>query len=249
MNEKKNGLEAFVGRHRADFDAFEPRPNLWDDIELELHAPEAPAEAPLRIVRLHAEPETAPAAPVATPAAEARAARPYGIAAAVAALALLGGWFWQNHAAPSTISWTRSAPALVTEMPSAVSDLTPHGAALTATAAANSPEQRVAGTVQRMESYYAAQITEREQELRALQAEMKTAPGTEWQQELQNLDSTYQQLKTELYRNPEPDVVLEAMNRNLQIRLDLLTQQLRTQEQIRDYHSQPNTVVKIRQKP
>jgi hypothetical protein len=32
-------------------------------------------------------------------------------------------------------------------------------------------------------------------------------------------------------------VVLEAMNRNLQIRLDILNQQLHTREQIQAYHA------------
>ncbi|SNR44360.1 MULTISPECIES: hypothetical protein [Hymenobacter] len=250
MNEKKTGLEAFVERHRADFDAFEPRPNLWDDIELELDTPTATADdvAPLRIVRLDAgipvAEVPAPQAPAAPVTAEVRAARPYGIAAAVAALALLGGWFWQQqHSAPSI--WMRSTAAPVaTAAPSA---RTYDGVA--ATAAAASPEQRLAGTVQRMESYYATQITERQQELQALDAETKAAPRADWQQELTALDSTYQQLKTELYRNPEPDVVLEAMNRNLQIRLDLLTQQLRTRERIRDYHSQPYMVAETRRTP
>ena len=72
MNDKETGLENFIERHRADFDVFEPRPDLWDDIEQNLAAPtagavapaadEAPAVAPLRVVKLYPDeaPSTAP---------------------------------------------------------------------------------------------------------------------------------------------------------------------------------------------
>ncbi|TGE10065.1 hypothetical protein [Hymenobacter fodinae] len=254
MNDKKTGLESFVERHRADFDAFEPRPNLWDDIEQELAAPAASPEeeAPLRVVALYPEEAPVPQAPVAptTPPA-ARTAWPYGIAASVAAL-LMAGYFWQAQH-PATI-WTRATGTSTTvaaEM-TAAAETGPSfytGPALTATSATEGPEQRLGGAVQRMEAYYAAQITERQQELTALDAETPAAPRADWQQELTSLDSTYRQLKVELYRNPEPDVVLEAMNRNLQIRLDLLTQQLRTRERIRDYHNQPYMVADSRRMP
>jgi hypothetical protein len=253
MNEKKTGLESFVERHRADFDAFEPRPNLWDDIEQELAAPAASPEedAPLRVVALYPEEAPAPLTPVAptTPPA-ARTAWPYGIAASVAAI-LMVGYFWQAQH-PATI-WTRASlmgtTAAQVSPPAEAEQNFYTGPGLTATAATDGPEQRLGGAVQRMESYYAAQITERQQELTALDAETPAAPRADWQRELTSLDSTYRQLKVELYRNPEPDVVLEAMNRNLQIRLDLLTQQLRTRERIRDYHNQPYMVADSRRMP
>ncbi|MET4108665.1 hypothetical protein [Hymenobacter sp. UYP22] len=253
MNEKKTGLEAFVEYHRADFDAFEPRADLWDDIALDLEsgATQAAEEtAPLRVVPLFPAAEATPLAPAAAPdMAAVRSARPYGMAAAVAALLLLGTWFWQ-HRTEATI-WTRTGqPALTAAAPAAPDHDFYAGSDLTATTAAAGPEQRLASAVQRMESYYATQIAERQQELHEVAAEtVGVAPKADWQQELAALDSTYQQLKAELYRNPEPDVVLEAMNRNMQIRLDLLTQQLHTRERIRDYHSQPYMVADNRRIP
>ncbi|GGG30212.1 hypothetical protein [Hymenobacter glacieicola] len=254
MNEKKTGLEAFVARHRADFDVFEPRPNLWDDIELELTLPEAAAQAtPLKIVPLYGPElaETTAASPA--PDTAVRSARPYGIAAAVAALLMVGGWFWQ-HSSEATY-WTRNGQAAVagSATASATTESQPlatSSSPILATPATAGPEQRLAGAVHRMETYYATQITERQQELRALDQEAPAAaPHADWQQELKGLDSTYQQLRAELYRNPEPEVVLDAMDRNLQIRLDLLNQQLRTREQIRDYHSQPFMATESRRTP
>lgn len=254
MNEKKTGLEAFVEHHRADFDVFEPRPDLWDDIDLNLDLDPALAEepAPLRVLPLFpptTEPigTAAPLRPAAVPdMAAVRSARPYGVAAAIAALLIVGTWFWQ-HRTEATI-WTRAGSSTLAQQ--RLTDDAPYtDGRLLATAAADGPEQRLASAVQRMEAYYATQIAEREQELLTVTQETAAAPRADWQDELTNLDSTYQQLKTELYRNPEPDVVLEAMNRNMQIRLDLLTQQLRTRERIRDYHSQPYMVADSRRIP
>ena len=248
MNDKNTGLETFVDHHRADFDVFEPRPDLWDDIALDLELTEVGAEteaAPLRVVPLFPTAQVG-LPPVAAPdMAAVRSARPYGVAAAVATLLLLGTWFWQ-HRTEATI-WTRTGQPAVAQAPASPDYYAQPD--LQATTAAAGPEQRLASAVQRMEAYYAAQLTEREQELRQADAETAAAPQADWQQELAALDSTYQQLKTELYRNPEPDVVLEAMNRNMQIRLDLLAQQLRTRERIRDYHSQPYMVADSRRIP
>ncbi|TGE21970.1 hypothetical protein E5K00_17080 [Hymenobacter aquaticus] len=236
MKEKKTGLEDFVERHRADFDAFEPRPDLWDAIEQELSATpraEAPAEeAPLRLVKLQPA-EELPAQPLTISAPPRRPN--YGVAAAIALLILAGiGAIWSKSA--PTMTWTRltSAPLALssTEGEDATEPAT-FGASTVGIEAA-SPQKRLAVAVQRMEDYYATQIGEKKQEIGRLQAPAAT-PGADWSQELATLDSTYAQLKVELYRNPEPDVVLEAMNRNMQIRLDILNQQVRLQERMKEY--------------
>ncbi|SHK32496.1 hypothetical protein [Hymenobacter psychrotolerans] len=249
MNEKKTGLENFVERHLADFDAFEPRPDLWDDIEQKLAAPTAGAAieqeeeaAPLRIVQLHPTADTPPAA---APAARWAGWLPRPkMAAALAGLLLAGaGAIWSNQAARST-AWTSSTAPLVLAAPATepTEETTSYGfGAAPVAAAAEAPAARLSQEVRRMEGYYAVQINERQAELQQLEARTASAAGTtaDWQRELAALDSTYRQLKTELYRNPEPAVVLDAMNRNLQIRLDILNQQTRTQEQIQEYHAQP----------
>ncbi|RFP63702.1 hypothetical protein D0N36_18010 [Hymenobacter lapidiphilus] len=256
MHINNPGLETFVDHNRADFDAFEPRPDLWESIAQDLDAasaaPEPQAEpVPARVLALF--PQTAPAAltPAATAnatAAAVRSARPYGIAAAVATLLLLGTWAWQQ---PQASRWTR--PAATAALPTGLdpeAELPPYTVPGLASPASAGPEQRLASAVQRMETYYATQLTERQQELRLADEEFGAeAPQADWQQELGALDMAYQQLKTELYQNPEPEMVLEAMNRNMQIRLDLLGQQLRTREQIREYHSQPYMVADSRRLP
>jgi hypothetical protein len=183
----------------------------------------------LRIVPLHA-PEGAAPAPLARPRRFA-----YSIAAAIAVLVLAGiGAIW-SQSSPAVVAWTRvgTAPLVLNEVneTAAPADF---GASTVGIAAA-SPRKRLGVAVARMEDYYATQITEKKQEISALNVPAATAPSNDWNRELTTLDSTYTQLKTELYRNPEPDVVLEAMNRNLQIRLDILNQQLRLQERMKEY--------------
>jgi hypothetical protein len=73
-----------------------------------------------------------------------------------------------------------------------------------------------------METYYVSQLADRKAELSQLAPE----DAAEWGRELVDLDTLYQRLKRELPRHPQPEVVLTAMNKNLQIRLDILDRQL-----------------------
>jgi hypothetical protein len=240
MKKDRTGLEDFVGRHRADFDAFEPRPDLWEALEQKLDADNQPAEAaPLRIVPLRPTVETA-----VRSTAPRRRYFAYGLAATLALLLLAGVGFWQlRH--PAAPAWTRTGAAAIADQPllnsAPLADDNPFklGSEPVAQAAGAAPAQRAAAAVQRMEAYYAVQIRERQAELRRLDAQ--AGASADWQRELTALDSTYQQLKVELSRNPEPDVVLDAMNRNLQIRLDILNQQLRTRAQVQEYSEEAPT--------
>ncbi|WP_149867293.1 anti-sigma factor [Solirubrum puertoriconensis] len=238
-----SGLEGFVERHRADFDNFEPRADLWDAIEARLDEPADEDETPTHVLPLN--PTVSPTH-LDTPAATTPsfAWQRYVAAAAVAITLLAGGYGLRRADELSSSSATLASAADVLpameQQPSAVAEVV--GAPEPMAVSAGQPaEQRLASSVRRMEAYYASQILEKQHELRQL--DESAAPGTmpqaaDWIHELTALDSTYRQLRTELYRNPDPDAVLEAMNRNLQIRLDILNQQLRTREQIRQYHDE-----------
>ncbi|RTQ49315.1 hypothetical protein EJV47_14335 [Hymenobacter gummosus] len=235
-----SGLEAFVERNRADFDAFEPRLDLWDAIEARLDAPaDQDDETPTHVLPLN------PPAP-ATP--EPKAAPGFGwqryAAAAAVALTLVAGGYGLRRADQAGTAGTLASADTSTEL---VNELDPQPAAVAEalgspeamTVGTNSPARRLNAAVRRMEAYYAAQILEKQNELK--QADATAAPGTvpqaaDWKVELVALDSSYQQLRTELYQNPDPNAVLDAMNQNLQTRLSILNQQLRTREQIRQYH-------------
>ena len=81
---------------------------------------------------------------------------------------------------------------------------------------------RLDTAVHGMERYYATQLADRQAQL----SQLGTDSQNEWTQELVGLDSSYQRLRRELPQHPQPEVVLTAMNRNLQIRLDILDRQL-----------------------
>ncbi|KAA9338607.1 hypothetical protein F0P96_07215 [Hymenobacter busanensis] len=229
-----SGLEAFVDRHHADLDAFEPRPDLWDAIEARLDEPATDDTTPTHVVPL-----IPPMPAAAVPVRRFQSWPQYAAAAAVALVLLAGGYGLRRADAPvATDTLATELPASQSQ-PEAVTNIV--GMPEPIEVSASSPAKRLASAVRSMEAYYASQILEKQHELRRLDAEAKpgTAPATtEWKQELVALDSTYRQLRTELYRNPDPDVVLEAMSRNLQIRLDILNQQLRTREQIQQYHDE-----------
>ena len=225
--DNKHSLETFVERHRADFDTHEPRPDLWAALEQQLAPPAAPH---MRLT----DAVPAPVAPFATvlPVASVRAGwlQRYGAAAALALLVFAAG---------ATEAWRTKHPA-----PAAAAAAGPVGAGRTAEVAdealyqgrnplAMSAAERTTGAdsqlvraVRGMEAYYTNQLARRQNELRQLSGPALIGMTEDWQRELVSLDSSYRQLKLELPRNPQPDDVLTAMNRNLQIRLDILDQQL-----------------------
>jgi hypothetical protein len=226
----RHSLEEYAERHRADFDLHEPRPELWAALEKQLHG-DSPAEAEAPGMRI------VPATPTASLPLEQlltalpgttlrppKAARwqPYGIAAALALLVIAAGVgeAWKTkHSAP--VASTQSAGTAATTADAALY-LGSETTVLQASQGEADVDARLDTAVHGMERYYIAQLTDRKTQL----GQLAPAATAEWARELVGLDSSYQQLKRELPRHPQPEVVLTAMNRNLQIRLDILDRQL-----------------------
>jgi hypothetical protein len=221
----RHSLEDYAERHRADFDLHEPRPELWAALEKQLHG-ESPAatEAPrMTIVTDYPAEATPPAAalPTAQPALRVQKSdrwQRYGLAAALALLLVAAGAgeAWKTKHEP-----TVAAQAAATTDTAAL-DLGPDPNALPASQGGADVDARLDTAVHGMERYYIAQLTDRKTQL----SQLAPTATAEWARELVGLDSSYQQLKRELPRHPQPEVVLTAMNRNLQIRLDILDRQL-----------------------
>ena len=215
-----DSLETYVARHRADFDLHEPRPELWAALDGELHPAVAPAPA-MRMV-------AAPAGEVVAPATQAPRRRAgegwqrYGLAAGLAALMLAAGAgeAWKSRPAAGARvgaglagddGRTGSPDAALYQSPPPLRTVSTQGA-----------DARLDTAVHGLERYYLGQLRSRQAQLNQLAPEATA----DWARELSGLDSSYQQLKRELPQHPQPEVVLTAMNRNLQIRLDILDQQL-----------------------
>jgi hypothetical protein len=222
---KSNSLENFVERHRADFDAHEPRPDLWAALEQQLTAA---VPAPRPAMRLAAAAGVAPVAAAARPNWFQR----YGVAAALALLVMAAGASeaWKlSHKIPE-LTAAASTGAAARGRADGVSDaaLYEGGTSMALPAAEHSvgADSQLVRAVRGMETYYTSQLARRQTELRQLNGPGVAGMTADWQRELVSLDSSYRKLKQELPRHPQPDAMLTAMNRNLQIRLDILDQQL-----------------------
>lgn len=226
---KQNQLEACVERHRADFDLHEPRPELWAALEKQLHGSDTEIVEPVMSIVAATAPSISPEAPVIPieqPVSSKRWvwAEHYSIAAALAVLILAAGLgeAWKS----GQVAKERVATGTVLESPingqvDAALYLAPSGELMASEVSHNS-NARLDTAVLGMEKYYVSQLADRKAELSQL------APDAvaDWTRSLVELDSSYQQLKRELPRHPQPEVVLTAMNKNLQYRLDILDQQL-----------------------
>ncbi len=210
-------LEKYAERHRADFDLHEPRPELWAALEKQLHG-EAPSdERP--VMGVAKDTHVAADRLVAQPATRVPATKSwqhYGLAAALAALVIAAGIGerWKaNHAPVVAATPATDAGLYVGPTTSLLAASHREGADVDA---------RLDTAVHGMERYYIAQLNDRKTQL----GQLAPSATAEWAHELVGLDSSYQQLKRELPQHPQPEVVLTAMNRNLQIRLDILDRQL-----------------------
>jgi len=224
---KPDQLDACVERHRADFDLHEPRPELWAVLEKQLHGSVSELPEPIMSIAGPVAEAGVPEAaevPLKQTASGKRWAwaEHYSIAAALAVLVLAAGLgeAWKSgQVAKERAADTAALPA-GSAMDAALY-LAPSGK-LVASEASQSTNARLDTAVRGMETYYVSQLADRKAELSQL------APGAtvDWTRELVELDSSYQQLKRVLPQHPQPEVVLNAMNRNLQYRLDILDQQL-----------------------
>lgn len=225
-----HSLENFVERHRADFDVHEPRPDLWAALEQELDGTAAPAPVilPMMVVATEdAVPQTTKVLP--TKAEQRSWLQRYGIAAALAALVMAAGVgeAWKTRQPATEVAAV--SPAATTGTVNADDAALYLGGgpqAMLSGARGDSNSIRLASAVRGMEAYYSSQLSSRQAELSQLSGPGVAGMTADWQRELAALDSSYRELKMELPSHPQPEAVLTAMNRNLQIRLDILDQQL-----------------------
>jgi len=216
-------LENFVERHRADFDLHEPRPDLWDALEKQLDAEGA---TPARPAHLSIVPDVEPApmpTPVTQPTLRVQRSRWRYLEAACALLIVAGaavlGEIWKSDRT-AAVAEVQPLGAVKSKVADAALYVQPE---LPATNESGPDgNARLDTAVHGMERYYATQLADR----RAQLSQLETDSQSEWAQELVGLDSSYQRLRRELPQHPQPEVVLTAMNRNLQIRLDILDRQL-----------------------
>lgn len=183
----KDKLKDFVNEHRDEFDTFEPRPDLWQDISKEL-----PQKKIARVISL-------------------TYARVWQYAAVVALLIAVG--FVIRQYIPAD---TGRGPAQ--EIPVASLD-------------------KVAPQIAEAEAYYTSIINEKKAQMGNFDLKALGIKDN-LQQDISILDSAYAKLKTELLTTPNKEQIIDAMIQNLQLRMEILNQQVKTLEEIRKIKQQ-----------
>ncbi|MBF9253343.1 hypothetical protein I2I11_08570 [Pontibacter sp. 172403-2] len=116
------------------------------------------------------------------------------------------------------------------------------GAANTIATANQARLQKISPEIVEVEAYYTSQIQKKKSELSAYDLKLLGLNGdADIDQELARLDSSYTQLKKELYTTPNTDRVVEAMIQNLQIRMEVLNRQLEVLQKIEHKQKQPDS--------
>jgi hypothetical protein len=115
-------------------------------------------------------------------------------------------------------------------------------AAYTLAATEQGQLRKIAPELVEVEAYYTSQINEKKDQLTAYDLKVL---GLDEQQdidrELARLDSSYTQLKKQLYTTPNTDKVMGAMIQNLQLRIEVLNRQLEVLQRVEKLQKQRNT--------
>jgi hypothetical protein len=98
----------------------------------------------------------------------------------------------------------------------------------------------IAPELAEVEAYYVSQIKEKKSKLSEYDLKvLGLDEGQEIDAELARLDSSYIQLKKQLYTNPNTDEIMSAMIQNLQIRIRVLNRQLEILQSLEQMDKQP----------
>lgn len=98
----------------------------------------------------------------------------------------------------------------------------------------------IAPELAEVEAYYVSQIKEKKSELSEYDLKvLGLDEGQEIDAELARLDSSYIDLKKQLYTNPNTDEIMSAMIQNLQIRIRVLNRQLEVLQRLEPLDKQP----------
>lgn len=197
----KDKLKEFVDEHRDDFDVFEPRPELWQNICEEL--PSARKEA--KVVRFN---------------------------------------FGESASFSASTSFMRVAASIVLLLGVGLTLLLVKTNSPDLASAAAYKEQEVISSIApemvEVEAYYINQIEQKKSELSEYDLKLLGLDEQrEIDKELARLDSSYLQLKKQLYTTPNTDEIVGAMIQNLQIRIQVLNKQLEVLQKIKEMEMSP----------
>ncbi|WP_187264182.1 hypothetical protein [Pontibacter beigongshangensis] len=190
----KDSLKDFVEQNRQEFDVFEPRPELWQEICKELPA----KKEKTKVFRFS---------------------------------------FGENTSFSTDYAFMRVAAAVLLLLGCGLTLLLTKQHIPTNTTTMAVAEQvsisRIAPELVEVEAYYTSMINSKKSELS--EYDLKVLGLDEDQgidRELARLDSSYLELKKQIYTTPNTEKVMGAMIQNLQIRIEVLNRQLEVLEKI-----------------
>lgn len=205
----KDKLKEFVSENREEFDVFEPRPELWQEICREM--PATQKTAPRKEAKL-----------ISINFGEwASISADFMFMRVAAAIILLVGCGLTLLLMKQNTLTTDNTLVAVTEQPTL---------------------SQIAPELVEVEAYYTSQINSKRDQLSEYDLKVLGLDETAGiDRELARLDSSYAQLKTQLYTIPNTDQVMGAMIQNLQIRIRVLNRQLEVLKRIEEIQKQDLT--------
>ncbi|MCC9137198.1 hypothetical protein ACFSKU_04305 [Pontibacter silvestris] len=193
----KDKLKDFICEHKDEFDVYEPRQELWQEICQEM--PPIDEKQKAKVISINFGKRASFKADYVF------------MRVAVAVLLLIGCGFILFYMKEKAV--VRATNTIAATQPATIKSIAPE--------------------LVEVETYYTSQISEKKKQLSDY--DLKVLGLDESMQidyELARLDSTYQQLKKELYTTPNTDKVVSAMIQNLQIRIEVLNRQLEVLQKI-----------------
>ncbi|GAB3540750.1 hypothetical protein GCM10027443_39020 [Pontibacter brevis] len=194
-------LKKFVDEHRDEFDVFEPRMELWQNICEAL--PQKRKEAKVISIKFGVS----------------FSANSMFMRIAASVVLLLGcglTLFLMKQNTPvadNAIAAATTAPVI----------------------------NNIAPELAEVEAYYVSQIREKKSKLSEYDLKVLGLDDQqEIDQELARLDSSYTQLKKQLYTTPNTDEIVGALIQNLQIRIRVLNRQLEVLQRLEQLNEQPD---------
>ena len=204
-------LKKFVEDNREEFDVFEPRPELWQQICHDL--PEQTPKQEANVINIKFGERASFSADF------------FFMRVAAAIVLLLGCGltiFLMKQQTPdmaNTLAVTAAQP-VSTEAPKL---------------------NAIAPELPEIEAYYTRQIDAKKSQLS--EYDLKVLGLDEQQlidKELASLDSSYVELKKQLYTAPSTDEIVDAMVQNLWLRIKVLNRQLEVLQRLQQMNQKPN---------
>jgi hypothetical protein len=217
----KNNLERFIRDNREDFDADEPSMDLWARIESGITLPDSTTN----------HDSSGPAKGgflddiTAEPAQKPLNGKPFG---AIHRIGRQRSWGFNTWIAASVTIlmlaggfWFVNKQYGVTEQPDVVA---------------------VSPIYAKEFVQYTRLVDEKREELKTMTAS-NPALYEAFASDLSRLERSYQTLKADLPANPNQEVLVQAMIHNLQLQIDLLNEQLRVIQRMKQQNNKTNEVL------